>query len=117
MGDPFSAIASLIVGWHRTGKMAQALLRLHHWAVLLVGMGISFWLSSATVCGAALMAGKGWAFSVGAGLVTGAAMAFLAFTRSPLARELVVAVPQKTVEAQFGEDGRGPTVSSPPPEK
>ena len=117
--DPLGAIANIFIGWHRTGKMNEALLRLHAWMKLLFGMFLSFFLTFNTVAGTALMSDKGWAWSIGAGMVSGAAMALVAFLRADrkLTEGVVLAVPQATAEKQFDEAGRGPMVSSPPPEK
>jgi len=117
--DPLNAIANIFVGWHRTGKMNDAFLRLHGWAKLLFGMFLSFFITFNTVAGAALMADKGWAFSIGAGMVSGAAMSAVAFFRAnaKLTEGVVLAIPGNTLDAQFNEKGKGPMVSSPPPEK
>ena len=114
--DPLGALAGIFVGWHRTGKLNEALLRLHAWAKLLLGIFLSFFLTFNTVAGTSLMAGQGWAFSVGAGMLSGAALATVAFLRADkkLTEGVVLAVPQAALEAQVDEKNRGPMVSGPP---
>ena len=106
--NPFTAIGEFILGAVRAGKVSG-------WARLIFSMLASFFLTFSTICGSALVAGSGWAFSVGAGMVSGAAMAFLAFLRADkkLTQGVVIAVPQRTVEAQFDAQGRGPMVTEP----
>ena len=85
--DPLRAVADLIVGLHRTGK-------LNRWCELIFAMGFSFWTSGAFACGTALVAGKPWLFALGTGLLSGAgAMAFL-FWMSPLTKNIAVALPK-----------------------
>lgn len=116
---PWSIVGDIFAGWLKAKKLNEAMLRLHGWAKLIFGMALSFFLTFNTVAGTSLMADKGWAWSIGAGMVAGAAMALVAFLRADkkLTEGVVLAVPQATVEKQFDEQGRGPMVSSPPPEK
>lgn len=117
--DPLGALASIFVGWHRTGKLDSWAQQVLSWLKLLLGIFLSFFLTFNTVAGTSLMAGKGWAFSVGAGMLSGAALATVAFLRADraLTAGVVLAVPQAAIEAQLDEKGRGPMVSSPPAEK
>ena len=116
---PWSIVGDIFAGWLKAKKLNEALLRLHGWTKLLFGMSLSFFLTFNTVAGTSLMADKGWAFSIGAGMLSGAAMALVAFLRDDkkLTEGVVLAVPAATAEHQFDEQGRGPMVSSPPPEK
>lgn len=110
--DPLRALADIVVGWHAAGQ-------LQGWLRLLFGITFSFAVTFNTVCGGALATGGDVSVSVGMGMVSGAAMAAVAFFRAnkKLTEGVVVALPQKTVEDQITPDGRGPMVSLPPEKK
>lgn len=103
--DPFGALAEIILGYHKSGI-------LQGWLKLLFGIGFSFAISFNTACGAMLVAHAGWQVSIGTGMCTAAAMAFLAFLRAnqELTAGVVVAVPQRTTTDQFDSKGSGPEV-------
>lgn len=115
--DPLGALAGIFVGWHRTGKLNEWAQQVLRWLKLLLGIFLSFFITFNTVAGTSLMAGQGWAFSIGAGMLSGAALATVAFLRADkkLTEGVVLAVPQGALDAQFDEKSRGPMVSSPPP--
>jgi hypothetical protein len=75
-------------------------------------MTASYILGASTASGAALVAGSTIAMAVGSGLLTGAAMAFIAYINSDkkAIEGTVIAIPQRTVE-DAATDGRGPMVT------
>jgi hypothetical protein len=91
LGDPFAAVANIIIGWHNTGVIVK-------WGKLLFGILFSFWVTFNTVAGGCLVAKLGWPVSVGYGMLSGGAMAFLSFLNQDktLTAGIVVAVPQQT---------------------
>lgn len=104
--DPFNAVANVILGV-RNGNSLQ------RWARLLFSMTASYILGGSTAAGIALTAGASTSVAVGSGLISASAMAFVAYINSDKEsiKGTVVVVPQSTVEGQFDEHGRGPTIS------
>ena len=105
--EPFNAIANVILGF-RNGNSLQ------RWARLLFSMSASYTLGMSTVTGAALVAHLPTAIAVGYGLMTGSAMALVAYLQSDKKsiEGTVIAVPQRTVNDQFDTStGQGPMVS------
>jgi len=116
--DPLNALASLIVGWQRTGKMLQFADNFRRYASGLVGLAISWTLGYCGGKGGALIAGKPEALATGIGLLTAGACMLVAFTRSRAAfADIIIATPQNVVAAQVDERGSGPTVIAPPQAK
>ncbi|MBZ5703255.1 MAG: hypothetical protein LAN84_15590 [Acidobacteriia bacterium] len=110
--DPLHALADLIVGWHRTGKMVQFADNFRRWAAGLVGLTISYVLGYSGGKGGALLAGKPEAIATGIGLLTAGGMMLASFLRSgKMFRDVVVATPQNLIPAQIDDKGRGPMVS------
>ncbi len=106
-------LSELVLGLKREKKIEQWARQLFDWAALILGMMISYAIGFSVAAGGALVAGKGYAIALGLGLVSGAAMSFAAFIRSPLGKRIVVAVPQRTLDASLDEKGRGAMISSP----
>jgi hypothetical protein len=105
LGDPFAAVADIIVGYHKTGVIVK-------WFKLLFGSVFSFWISFNTVAGGCLIAKLGWPVSIGYGMVSGAAMALTSYLRSDskLTSGVVIAVPQQTTLDATNSQGQGPEV-------
>jgi hypothetical protein len=91
LGDPFAAIADIIVGWHKTGIIVK-------WAKLIFGPIFSFWITFNTVAGGCLVAKLGWPVSIGYGMMSGAAFALSAYLHadSKATAGIVIAVPQQS---------------------
>lgn len=107
--DPFSAVADIIVAWHKAGQ-------LQGWLRLLFSITFSYGLGFSTACGTALVATDSWTIGIGSGFLMGAAMALVAYqaANKDITKGTVIAVPQKTVEDRFTSDGRGPMTTQPP---
>lgn len=106
MGDPFAAIADIIVGWHKAGQ-------LEGWLKLLFSVSYSFVISFCTASGASLVAGGSGKASLGYGLLSGAAMSFVSFQNasSKLTKGITVVVPQETITDRNTVNGQGPMIS------
>ena len=93
LGDPFAAVADIIVGWHKTGVVVK-------YFKLIFGILFSFWITFNTVAGGCLVAHLGWPVSIGYGMAAGAAMALTSYVRSDakLTSGITIAVPTKTEE-------------------
>ena len=110
--DPLHALAEILIGWHRTGKMVQFADNFRRWAAGLVGLMISYVLGYSGGKGDALLAGKPEAIATGIGLLTAGACMLASFLRSGKTfRDVVVANPQNLVPAQFDDKGHGPMVN------
>ena len=116
--DPLHALAEILIGWHRTGKMVQFADNFRRWAAGLVGLTISYVLGYSGGKGGALLAGKPEAIATGIGLLTAGGMMLASFLRSgKMFRDVVIATPQNLVTAQFDDKVRGPMVSNAEAEK
>lgn len=105
-GDPFVALADLIVGWHKASQL-QA------WLKLIGGCLLSFWLTFNTVCGGALIAHVPVPVAIGYGMTVGSAMAYVAFLRAnpKLVAGITVAVPTDTATDRIDPKGNGPIIT------
>lgn len=103
--DPFGAIAELIIGLKGAAQIQR-------WVRLLFSMSASYLLAASTAAGTALVADASVPVAVGWGLLSGSAMALVAYLRAdPKSIEgTVIAVPQKTVTDATTDAGQGPTV-------
>lgn len=72
--------------------------QLDKWAKLIWKCVLSYWVSSSAAAGGALMAGKGFGFSIGVGLLTGSVAAATAFYRDPLSKGMSIQVPKDMAE-------------------
>jgi len=106
MGDPFRAVADIIVGIHNAGKVQG-------WARLIFSMVASYLISLNVIAGTMLAAGSPWGVALGSGMLAGAGFSFVAFTRAnrKLTEGVVLAVPQVTEDAARDAAGRGPLVT------
>lgn len=116
---PWDAVGEAIGGWFKAKKLGQFFEHLNDWLKLIFSMGFSYAITFSFVCGTALVGGAGWPVAIGSGMISGAAMALVAFLRAKkeLTQGVTLAVPQGVAEAQFDGQGRGPMVSSPPEKK
>src|SRR4051812_9155133 len=94
--DPLSAIGNLVVGLIRTHH-------LNEWARLCFAMTWSYGTAFSFGAGAALVAHNSPAAAIGAGLVAAASAVCFLFARSPLTRNLMVAVPRELVVVAEGQ--------------
>ena len=103
--DPFGAIAEIVVGLKGASQLQR-------WMRLLFSMSASYLLAASTVTGTALVADASVPVAVGWGLISGSAMALVAYRRADpkLIEGTVIAVPQKTVTDAATAEGQGPTV-------
>lgn len=109
MGDPFSALAKIIVGYHDAGIIQG-------WLRLLFSMSASFFITFSIVAGGAWASGTTATRGAGLGLVMAGAMAFRAYLAAPKAivKGTVLVVPQETVEdANNKATGQGPLTVQP----
>ena len=60
---------------------------------LIFGFAFSYPTTFSFICGTALTAGKPWRIAIGSGMVSGAVVVTYLFRRSPLTKELFVALP------------------------
>lgn len=109
MGDPFAALARIIVGYHDAGIVQG-------WLRLLFSIGFSFFLTFCSVSGTAWAAEASWRRGFGLGLISASALAFVAYRNASqkLIKGTIVAVPQSVLEDQFNKDtGQGPNITRP----
>ena len=109
IGDPFAALARIIVGYHDAG-IAQG------WLRLLFSISFSFFLTFCTVAGTAWAAETSVRRGLGLGLISASAMAFVAYRNASakITKGTVVAVPQQVVEDEFNpQTGQGALVVKP----
>jgi uncharacterized membrane protein YagU involved in acid resistance len=92
--DPLSGAANLIVGLIRTHK-------LNEWAKLCFGMAFSYAAAFSFTTGSVLVARQAALVAIGSGMVAGACAMLFLFVRSPLTKNIMVAVPRElTLEAE-----------------
>ena len=107
--DPFNAIANMILGVRNSASLQR-------WARLLFSMTASYLLGASTAAGASLVAGSSGKMALGYGLLSGSAMALVAYLQSDkkAIEGTVIAIPQRTLNDQFDSNsGQGPMVSKP----
>ena len=104
--DPFSAIASVVLGVRNANSLQR-------WARLLFSMTASYILGASSATGMALIGHSSTPVAIGTGLLSGSAMAFIAYLNSDKKsiEGTVLVVPQSTVEGQLDDKGRGPEIS------
>ena len=106
--DPFGAISELIIGLRGASQLQR-------WMRLLFSMSASYLLAASTATGTALVSGVSVPVAVGLGLISGSAMALVAYLRADpkIIEGTVIVVPQKTVTDSVTDSGQGPTVIRP----
>lgn len=102
------ALGAIILGWHKQGQ-------LQGWLRLLFSISFSFSLGFNCASGTVLVASGTGLHALGAGLLSGSAMALVAYQSASkdITKGTVVAVPQEIVDAEFDKESRGPMVTQP----
>lgn len=85
-------------------KDIESIIQLHkidQWALLLIQLSYSFWLSLAFTCGGALTVHRPPWEAFGEGLVAGSTYAVVLWRRSPLTKGLMLVLPEKEAEVEM----------------
>ena len=96
-GDPFSALATIIVGIYTERKVQQ-------WISLLFQMGFSTVATFLFICGSSLIASRSWTISIGSGMLSGAITLVIFFRRSPLTKGMMAVLPSAEAQKEILED-------------
>ena len=97
MADPFSALASIIIGVYQTKKI-QA------WISLLFQMLFSAVSSFLFVCGTGLIASKSWPLSIGSGMVVASVTLVVFFRKSSLTKGMMAVLPSEEAAKELNTD-------------
>lgn len=97
LGDPFAAIAQIIIGIYNSGKVQR-------WVSLIFQMLFSAVSSFLFVCGTSLVASKSWTLSIGSGMITSALVLVVFFRRSPLTKNMIAVLPADEAKMEINTD-------------
>lgn len=87
-GDPFAAIAELILGVYKTRKVQT-------WARLIFSLCFSATTSALFTCGSILVSTKSWPIALGSGMMIAAIVSTVLFRTSPLTKGMQAVLPSE----------------------
>jgi hypothetical protein len=99
-----AALASLISS---SFSLVESLIKAHRineWTKLIFSFVFSYATTFSFVCGTALAAGKSCSVAIGSGMVSGGVVVTYLFRRSPLTKELFVALPADEANKEMDTD-------------
>jgi hypothetical protein len=93
IGDPFTALSTLIIGIYDTHKIQQ-------WISLIFQTAFSSVVVFCFSCGSSLIASKSWPVSVGIGMVGVAGTMVTFFLKSKLTKGMLLVAPTEVMKVE-----------------